>query len=152
MQRSPVEVVATIPAEWQRGELAVDGPSLTVVLQDQAMTHKLAVLAAHCSGVVVSRSSPSQKAAIVKMMKRYEQWKAAGSRRGLWRWYAMHKRRLQVGFGRAWPGLGVDREHIHVGTQRGWGGCCLALGWQCNLCRCWVCSGKRCLHRNFTDR
>lgn len=94
-QRAPVDVVATIPAEWQRAELAVDGPSLTVVLQDAAMTHKLAVLAAHCSGVVVSRSSPSQKAAIVKMMKRYEQWKAAGSRRGLRRWYAMHKRRLQ---------------------------------------------------------
>lgn len=92
-----MDVVATIPAEWQRAELAVDGPSLTVVLQDAAMTHKLAVLAAHCSGVVVSRSSPSQKAAIVKMMKRYEQWKAAGSRRGLRRWYAMHKRRLQVG-------------------------------------------------------
>lgn len=102
-QQSPVDVVATIPAEWQRAELAVDGPSLTVVLQDAAMTHKLAVLAAHCSGVVVSRSSPSQKAAIVKMMKRYEQWKAAGSRRGLRRWYAMHKRRLQVGLGTAGP-------------------------------------------------
>ena len=33
---------------------------------------KLAKLAAHCRGVVVSRSSPSQKAAIVRLMTTYE--------------------------------------------------------------------------------
>ena len=54
--------VVTIPSDWQKAELAVDGPSLTVVLGDDDLRHKLAVLAAHCSGVVVSRSSPSQKA------------------------------------------------------------------------------------------
>lgn len=53
--------VVSIPADWQQAELAVDGPSLTVVLGDDDLRHKLAVLAAHCSGVVVSRSSPSQK-------------------------------------------------------------------------------------------
>ena len=53
------------------------------------------MLAAHCSGVVVSRSSPSQKAAIVKMMTEYEMWRAAGTKRGLARWYARYKRRMQ---------------------------------------------------------
>ena len=95
---NPVEAVATIHSEWQKAELAVDGPTLNFVLADDAMRHKLAVLSAHCSGVVVSRSSPSQKAAIVRMMTKYEMWKAAGSTRGLRRWYAMHRRRLQVSF------------------------------------------------------
>jgi len=93
---SAADQVARIPAEWQKAELAVDGPTLGFILGDKPMQHKLAVLAAHCSGVVVSRSSPSQKAAIVKMMTKYEMWKAAGAKRGLRRWYAMHKRRLQV--------------------------------------------------------
>lgn len=92
---SAVELADLIPSDWQRAELAVDGPTLHFILLDDAVQHKLAVLAAHCSGVVVSRSSPSQKAAIVKMMTNYEMWKAAGSKRGLRRWYAMHKRRLQ---------------------------------------------------------
>lgn len=91
----PVGSVCALPSEWQKAELAVDGPSLNFILADDSMRHKLAVLAAHCSGVVVSRSSPSQKAAIVKMMTKYEMWKAAGSSRGLTRWYAMHRRRLQ---------------------------------------------------------
>ncbi|EFN58106.1 hypothetical protein CHLNCDRAFT_20630, partial [Chlorella variabilis] len=69
---NPVEAVATIHSEWQKAELAVDGPTLNFVLADDAMRHKLAVLSAHCSGVVVSRSSPSQKAAIVRMMTKYE--------------------------------------------------------------------------------
>jgi hypothetical protein len=94
-----VDQVCAIPSDWQKAELAVDGPTLTFILGDDAMQHKLAVLAAHCSGVVVSRSSPSQKAAIVRMMTNYEMWKAAGNRRGLRRWYAMHRRRLQVSRG-----------------------------------------------------
>ena len=47
-------------------------------------------------------SAPMQ-AAIVKMMTKYEMWKAAGTRRGLSRWYARHKRRLQV----RWAGLKI---------------------------------------------
>ena len=90
------DVASSIPTEWQKAELAVDGPTLTFVLADPAMQHKLAVLAAQCSGVVVSRSSPSQKAAIVKMMKEYEQWKASRNTRGIRRWYARYRRRLQV--------------------------------------------------------
>ena len=76
-------------------ELAVDGPTLNFILADDTTKHQLAVLAAHCSGVVVSRSSPSQKAAIVKMMTEYEMWRAAGTKRGLARWYARYKRRMQ---------------------------------------------------------
>ena len=93
---APVLVAASIPAEWQKAELAVDGPTLTFILHDEDMRHKLAVVSAHCSGVVISRSSPSQKAATVKMMTEYEMWKAAGNKRGLRRWYARHTRRLQV--------------------------------------------------------
>ena len=89
-------MASRIPTEWQRAQLAVDGPTLTFILGDDAMRHKLAVLAARCCGVVVSRSSPSQKAAIVKMMTKYELWKATGDRRGLVAWYMRHRRRLQV--------------------------------------------------------
>ena len=153
-EASPAGAVVAIPADWQKAELAVDGPSLTVVLGDEGMRHKLAVLAAHCSGVVVSRSSPSQKArrcravqtrgasllltrahgqprprsttnrhaicallpcpatqaAIVKMMTKYEMWKAAGARRGLRRWYARHQRRLQVRTVWGRQGVGVCRR------------------------------------------
>lgn len=87
-----------IPEEWQGGELAVDGPTLTLILEDArhlGLPRKLALLAAHCRGVVVSRSSPSQKAAIVRLVTKYEMDKAAGGRRGLRRWYARYQRRLQ---------------------------------------------------------
>ena len=88
--------VEAIPKDWQQVEMAIDGPALGHILPVPELRHKLALLAAHCSGVVVSRSSPSQKAAIVRMMAKYEQWRAAGRRRGLAAWYARHKRRLQV--------------------------------------------------------
>ena len=47
------------------------------------------------SGVVISRSSPSQKAAVVSMMMEYEMGKAAGTSRGIRRWYKRYRRRLQ---------------------------------------------------------
>lgn len=50
------------------------------------MTKQLAELSSRCSSVVVCRSSPSQKAAIVRMMMEYELRKAAGNSWGLWRW------------------------------------------------------------------
>lgn len=90
--------VREIPDLWQKEEMAVDGPTLTFILDDSAslgLKDKLALLAAHCRGVVVSRSSPSQKAAVVKMMAEYEMAQAAGGRRGLSRWYARYKRRMQ---------------------------------------------------------
>lgn len=88
--------VVAIPKDWQQVEMSIDGPALSHILPVPELRHKLALLAAHCSGVVVSRSSPSQKAAIVRMMSKYEQWRAAGKKRGLSAWYARHKRRLQV--------------------------------------------------------
>ncbi|GAB4813241.1 hypothetical protein N2152v2_000287 [Parachlorella kessleri] len=68
------------------GELAVDGPTLTFILADKQMTRDLAELSSRCAGVVICRSSPSQKAAIVRMMMDYELRKAAGNSWGLWRW------------------------------------------------------------------
>lgn len=112
-----MQVAATIPGDWQKAELAVDGPTLTFILHDDEMRHKLAVVSAHCSGVVISRSSPSQKATTVKMMTEYEMWKAAGNKRGLRRWYARHSRRLQVRHMGAvamrafWSGWGNAAQH-----------------------------------------
>lgn len=87
--------IEQIPDTWREGELAVDGPTLTFILSDAGMRRRLAQLAARCSGVVVSRSSPSQKAAIVKNMSEYEMDKAAGSSRGMRRWYRRYRQRLR---------------------------------------------------------
>jgi hypothetical protein len=137
----PVGSVCALPSEWQKAELAVDGPSLNFILADDSMRHKLAVLAAHCSGVVVSRSSPSQKAAIVKMMTKYEMWKAAGSSRGLTRWYAMHRRRLQVrglrGGARERAGGEPSKEGRRNGGTEGGRCLCLCCVWQ-RWCICTV--------------
>ena len=90
-----VTSIEDIPDTWRAGELAVDGPTLTFVMADEDMRRKLAQLAARCSGVVVSRSSPSQKAAIVKNMAEYEMNKAAGNSIGLVRWYKRYRQRLR---------------------------------------------------------
>ncbi|KFM22669.1 putative phospholipid-transporting ATPase IA [Auxenochlorella protothecoides] len=95
--RSSGERVATldqVPHSWQAEEMAVDGHTLNYILVDEALSSKLALLAAHCSGVVVSRSSPSQKAGVVRLMTAYEMERVTGTRRGLRRWYARYKRRL----------------------------------------------------------
>ena len=51
--------------------MVIDGPTLSRVLGTRA-EGRLARLAARCSGVVVCRASPAQKAAIVRLMARYE--------------------------------------------------------------------------------
>lgn len=51
--------------------MVIDGPTLSRVLGTRA-EGRLAALAARCSGVVVCRASPAQKAAIVRLMARYE--------------------------------------------------------------------------------
>eukprot|EP00210_Caulerpa_lentillifera_P001750 g1680.t1 len=56
----------------RRVELVVDGPSLIHILGNDLET-QLAEIGASCSGVVICRSSPSQKAAIVKIMMQHEQ-------------------------------------------------------------------------------
>ena len=89
-----VQDIEEIPSEFREGEMAVDGPTLTFILADKKMRRRLAQISARCSGVVVSRSSPSQKAAIVKCMADYEMECAAGNSRGLIRWYRRYRRRL----------------------------------------------------------
>lgn len=90
-----VENIEQIPDTWREGELAVDGPTLTFIMSEQKLRWELAQLAARCSGVVVSRSSPSQKAAIVRNMAEYEMNMAAGTSRGLIRWYKRYRQRLR---------------------------------------------------------
>ena len=51
--------------------MVIDGPTLSRVLSTSA-EGRLAALASRCSGVVVCRASPAQKAAIVRLMARYE--------------------------------------------------------------------------------
>lgn len=93
--KKDVEDVDEIPDSWQGGELTIDGPTLTFVLDSVEMRGKMAKIVARCRGVVVSRSSPSQKAAVVQLMKEYEMDKAAGNSKGIVRWYKRYKRRLQ---------------------------------------------------------
>jgi phospholipid-transporting ATPase len=90
-----VSDIESIPDTWQRGEFSIDGPTLNFVLASDALKLKMAQIVARCSGVVISRSSPSQKAAVVNQMKEYEMSKAAGKSRGIRRWYKRYKRRLQ---------------------------------------------------------
>lgn len=90
-----IQDIEEIPPAWQHGELTIDGPTLTFVLQDEKMKMRLAQIVARCRGVVVSRSSPSQKAAVVKTMTEYEMQKAAGGSKGLIKWYKRYRRRLQ---------------------------------------------------------
>ncbi len=84
-----------IPDTWQEGEFSVDGPTLNYVLASDKLKLSMAQVVARCSGVVISRSSPSQKAAVVSMMMEYEMSKAAGTSRGIRRWYRRYRRRLQ---------------------------------------------------------
>jgi len=67
-------------AESSRRELVIDGPTLTHVVGTE--TEKVfAELASLCSSVVICRASPSQKSAIVRVMKEYEMFSHS-------RWYA----------------------------------------------------------------
>lgn len=53
------------------GELVIDGGTLSHILGTE-MEQELAKVGAQCGSVVICRSSPSQKAAIVRMMSEYE--------------------------------------------------------------------------------
>lgn len=56
---------------------------------------RLAAIAAGCASVVVCRASPSQKAAVVRMMMQYELATAqAGKRSSLGRWLARYRKRM----------------------------------------------------------
>lgn len=58
--------------------MVVDGRTLNRIL-GTASEPLLAELANMCSGVVVCRASPSQKATIVRMMKRFQTAQLAGT-------------------------------------------------------------------------
>ena len=75
-------------------ELVIDGRTLQHILGTD-LEPRLAELGSRCGAVVVCRASPSQKASIVKMMKRYEAVQAAGGSTGLLRWYRHFLRDIQ---------------------------------------------------------
>ena len=56
-------------------EMVIDGMTLSKVLGDSNREMMLASLIVNCSGVIVCRASPAQKAAIVLMMKQYHAMK-----------------------------------------------------------------------------
>ena len=66
-------------------ELVIDGQTLTHILGTN-LEPLLAELGSYCSGVVVCRASPSQKACIVKLMRDHEFKLAVGSGTGLVAW------------------------------------------------------------------
>jgi len=75
-------------------ELVIDGATLSHILGDPPLEARLAAVGALCSSVVVCRSSPSQKAGIVRMMREHEAATAgAGKRWRLTRWYARQMRK-----------------------------------------------------------
>lgn len=57
-----------------QGELVIDGGTLDHVLGPKGggLEKVLADVCARCGAVVICRSSPSQKAAVVRMMSEYE--------------------------------------------------------------------------------
>ena len=87
-----------------KGELVVDGPTLAHILETP-LEPRLAALGARCAAVVVCRSSPSQKAGIVRMMREFEMAAAGASAKNpLTRWYRRQMRKqagrmLSVGDG-----------------------------------------------------
>lgn len=90
-----VALLEAVPPSWQGFEMAVDGPTLKHILADDGLSASLALLASRCSGVVVARSSPSQKAAVVALMRRHELESARlAARRGPARWLAAYERRM----------------------------------------------------------
>ncbi len=62
------------------GELVIDGGTLSHILGTE-MEQELAKVGAQCGSVVICRSSPSQKAAIVHMMSEYEMSQVRAIRR-----------------------------------------------------------------------
>ncbi|CAK0743492.1 hypothetical protein CVIRNUC_001474 [Coccomyxa viridis] len=74
------------------GELVIDGGTLSHILGTE-MEQELARVGAQCGSVVICRSSPSQKAAIVHMMSEYEMSQAEGRSTGLYKWYKRQMRK-----------------------------------------------------------
>lgn len=83
--------------EPKSGQLVVDGKTLHHILGDSDAEQRLAKLASGCGAVCVCRATPSQKANIVNMMRRWELHIAQlGITFGPLRWLARSNRNLQV--------------------------------------------------------
>jgi magnesium-transporting ATPase (P-type) len=68
----------------ERKEMVIDGPTLNQILGTE-VERVLAELASKCTTVVVCRASPSQKSAIVEMMKTYQIYSHS-------KWYATNEK------------------------------------------------------------
>lgn len=83
----------------ETAELVVDGPSLVHILGkklgDTKLEHELAELASICGAVIVCRSSPSQKAAIVRVMDDFEMRKAEGTGPWFVRWLRKQDKKIK---------------------------------------------------------
>lgn len=58
-----------------------------------------------CGSVVICRSSPAQKAAVVRMMMEYEMSQAEGGSKGLLKWY---RRQMKKQVSDPFPPLLID--------------------------------------------
>jgi len=67
-------------------ELVVDGKTLAVILPDKSLSRTFASLGALCNCVLVCRASPSQKAAIVDLMKDFEKGKMLDNKMWGFKW------------------------------------------------------------------
>jgi len=76
-----------------RAELVIDGKTLSHVLERDTEA-LLAEVGSHCSSVVICRASPSQKAAVVGMMKDWELRQAGGAGKGPLAWWRRKRFRL----------------------------------------------------------
>jgi hypothetical protein len=106
LRRSRLRAVRTVQltnqaqaqlAGGKPNELVIDGRTLTHLLGESDTEAALASLASLCTAVVVCRSSPSQKASIVKVMREHELRLVTDRQRtGIGKWLAKLSRNLQV--------------------------------------------------------
>lgn len=125
MNASACDLHSQTPAKPPSASQNLPGPFLTVQTRFAAgfilgtpAEQRLAAIAAGCASVVVCRASPSQKAAVVRMMMQYELATAqAGKRSSLGRWLARYRKRmdykmLAIGDGEA------GRKHATTADKR----------------------------------
>ncbi len=98
------------PANARTAEMVIDGPTLTHVLGTPA-EETLAELGAQCGAVVICRASPSQKAAIVRLMTQYELKVAEKGSTGILRFIRRQARR-QVCI--CWPVYAICPQAIKI--------------------------------------
>ncbi|KAK9810005.1 hypothetical protein WJX72_003251 [[Myrmecia] bisecta] len=85
---------APLPPTVKRAEMVIDGTTLSHVLGTPA-EKTLAQLGSQCGSVVICRASPSQKAAIVRLMLEFELKQAEGGSTGMTRYLKRRARRME---------------------------------------------------------